>query len=107
MGSPPRGVSEFFPERARDELRTFALKCLEAGAPWVAAGAGSPEPVLIVARAKGGSADLKPLLPELLARAQGKGGGSPDFLQIAAADAAKAEEAWRWAEPRVAAGAGA
>jgi len=105
VGQPPAGVSEFFPERARDELRTFALKCLEAGSPWVAAGAGSPEPTVIVARAKGAGADLKPLLPELLACAQGKGGGAPDFLQIAAADAAKAEEAWRWAAARVGAGA--
>jgi alanyl-tRNA synthetase len=104
VGEPPRGVSEFFPERARDELRTLALKCLEAGAPWVAVGAGAPEPAVIVARAKGAGADLKALLPELLQRAQGKGGGAPDFLQIAAADARCAEEAWRWGAARVTAG---
>ena len=104
VGSPPRGVSEFFPERPRDELRTYALKCLEAGAPWIAVGTGAPEPAVIVARAKGAGADLKALLPDLLARARGKGGGAPDFLQIAAADGGAAEEAWRWAAARVAAG---
>jgi len=108
VGTPPRSVSEFFPERMRDELRTLVLKCLEAGAPWVAAGTGAPEPAVIVARAKGAGADLKALLPELLSRAQGKGGGAPDFLQIAAADARSAEEAWRWAASKMAeAGAGA
>ena len=105
VGSPPRGVSEFFAERARDELRTLVLKCLEAGAPWVATGAGSPDPAVIVARAKGAGADLKVLLPDLLERARGKGGGAPDFLQVAAADARSAEEAWRWVAPKVA-GAG-
>jgi len=105
VGDPPHGVSEFSPARPRDELRTFVLKCLEAGAPWVVAAAGSPEPAVIVARAKSGSLDLKALLPELLALAKGKGGGSPDFLQIAAADAASAEDAWRWGAARVA-GAG-
>jgi alanyl-tRNA synthetase len=103
VGSPPRGVSEFFPERARDELRTFALKCLEAGAPWIAVGAAAPEPAVIVARAKGAGADIKALLPELLARSRGKGGGAPDFVQVTAADAGAAEEAWRWAAERVAA----
>jgi alanyl-tRNA synthetase len=102
-GDPPRGVSEFWPARPRDEVRTFAIQCLEAGAPWVAAGAASPEPVVVVARMKQGGADLKSLLPELLAHARGKGGGSPDFVQIAAADASAAEEAWRWAAAKVAA----
>jgi alanyl-tRNA synthetase len=101
VGAPPRAVSEFFAERPRDELRTLALKCLEAGAPWIAIGAGAPEPAVIVARAKGEGRDLKALLPELLARAQGKGGGAPDFLQIAAADARSAEDAWRWAAAQV------
>jgi alanyl-tRNA synthetase len=103
VGHPPRGVSEFFTERPRDEVRTFVSKCLEAGAPWVAAGAGAPDPVVIAARAKSRGADLKALLPDLLAQAKGKGGGSPDFLQIAAADAASAEQAWRWAAARLAA----
>ncbi len=103
VGSTPRAVSEFFPERPRDELRTLALKCLEAGTPWIAVAAGAPEPAVIVARAKGAGADLKSLLPELLALARGKGGGAPDFLQIAAADAGAAEDAWRWAAARMAA----
>jgi alanyl-tRNA synthetase len=101
VGSPPRGVSEFFADRPRDELRTLALKCLEAGAPSVVLGAGAPEPAVIAGRAKGAGADLKALLPELLARARGKGGGAPDFLQVAAADAGAAEEAWRWAASRM------
>ena len=101
VGSPPRGVSEFFPDRPRDELRTLALKCLEAGAPYVALGAGGPEPAMIVGRAKGEGLDLKALLPELLSRARGKGGGAPDFLQIAAADAGAASDAWRWAASRM------
>ena len=105
VGAPPRDVSEFFAERPRDELRTLVLKCLEAGAPSVAAGAGAPEPAVIVARAKGEGADLKTLLPDLLQRAHGKGGGAPDFLQVAAADAQSAEEAWRWAAARLKAGA--
>jgi alanyl-tRNA synthetase len=70
VGSPPRGVSEFFADRPRDELRTLALKCLEAGAPSVVLGAGAPEPAVIAGRAKGAGADLKALLPELLARAR-------------------------------------
>jgi alanyl-tRNA synthetase len=34
VGEPPKPVSHFAPVRPRDELRRFALKCLEAGAPW-------------------------------------------------------------------------
>ena len=79
----------------------FAIKCLEAGAPWVVAGAASPEPALVVGRAKGLSGDLRVLLPELLERARGKGGGSPDLLQISAAAAAAAESAWDWAREAV------
>jgi len=37
------------------------------------------------------------VLPALLERAAGKGGGSADMLQIAPADAAHAEAAWRHA----------
>src|SRR6185503_905242 len=88
--------SGFDPERDRAELRLLAIKCLEAGAPWVALGAGGPDPVVIAARAKQGTRDLKPLLPGLLERAGGKGGGGSDFLQISAADATHAEAAWRW-----------
>jgi alanyl-tRNA synthetase len=101
VGHPPHGVSELSPARPRDELRAFVLKCLEAGAPWVAAAASAPEPTVIVARAKGGSLDLKAWLPELLTLAKGKGGGSPELLQIAAADAGGAEDAWRWAAAKI------
>ncbi|MEK7824063.1 MAG: alanyl-tRNA editing protein [Candidatus Eisenbacteria bacterium] len=103
VGQPPRGVAEFVASRPRDEVRRFALKCLEAGAPWVVAGAAAPDPVVIAGRAKALTGDLKALLPLLLERARGKGGGSPDLVQVAAADAAAAEEAWRWAKDEVAA----
>jgi alanyl-tRNA synthetase len=94
VGAPARGVASWFDSRARDELRLFVNQCLEAGAPWVVAAAGAPEGALIVARAKGAGADLKSFLPGLLEAARGKGGGSPDTLQISAADAAAARAAF-------------
>jgi alanyl-tRNA synthetase len=103
VGQPPRGVAEFVASRPREEVRRFALKCLEAGAPWVVAGAAAPDPVVVAGRAKALTGDLKALLPSLLERARGKGGGSPDLVQVAAADAAAAEEAWRWVKDEVAA----
>jgi len=103
VGDPPRPVAELSSARPRDELRTFAIKCLEAGAPWVAAATAGPEPALVVGRAKRLAGDLRTLLPGLLERARGKGGGSADLLQVAAADAAAAEVAWSWARAEVAA----
>jgi len=97
VGVPPQGVSGFDARRPREEVRLLALKSLEAGAPWVALGAASPDPFVMVGRAKRLAADLRTLLPGLLERAQGKGGGSPDLVQVAALDGSKAEEAWRWA----------
>jgi len=105
VGDPPRGVSDLAAGRTREEVRTFAIKCLEAGAPWVVAASTGPEPCLVAARAKRGAGDLRGLLPDLLARSRGKGGGAPDFLQIACADAAAAEAAFALAcaeTPRVA-----
>jgi len=87
VGTPPQPVAELAEERTRDEVRAFALACLSAGAPWVVSGTLAPEPVLVVVRAKSHPADLKALLPGLLAATRGKGGGSPDQLQVAAADA--------------------
>ncbi|MGH7732057.1 MAG: alanyl-tRNA editing protein, partial [Candidatus Eiseniibacteriota bacterium] len=78
VGDPPRGVADFSASRPRDEVRRFALKCLEAGAPWVVAGAASPDPVVVIGRTKALAADLRALLPALLERARGRGGGSPD-----------------------------
>ncbi|HET7224990.1 MAG TPA: hypothetical protein VFK69_04675, partial [Candidatus Eisenbacteria bacterium] len=43
-GDPPAGVARFDPERARDAVRRLGLACLGAGAPWVAIGAGGPQP---------------------------------------------------------------
>ena len=101
VGEPPRPVAHFAPARSRADLRTLAIQCLAAGAPWVVAGGGGAEPGLVVARAKAGPGDLRALLPELLGRAGGKGGGAADFLQVAAADAARAEAAWGWARDAV------
>jgi alanyl-tRNA synthetase len=97
VGDPPRAVSHFASARPRDELRRFVIKCLEVGAPWVAAGTASPEPAVVVGRAISGTRDLRTLVPGLLERARGKGGGSADLVQASAADAATAESAWRWA----------
>ncbi len=104
VGTPPSPVSVLAPERSREDVRAFALRCLEAGAPWVVSGATSPEPSLVVARAKGEAAiDLRTLVPELLAAARGKGGGSADMVSIAPADAAGAQAAFAQACGRLAA----
>ena len=97
VGDPPRGTALFMPVRPRDEVRLLAIKCLEAGAPWVVMAAGEPDPVVIAARAKGGGTDLRSMLAGLLERAGGKGGGGPDFLQATAADSTAAQAAWSWA----------
>ena len=97
VGAPAAAVNEWADERSREDARGFALACLTAGAPWVVSAAGGPEPVVVVARAKTHSADLKALLPGLLADANGKGGGSPEQLQVAAADAASARRAFELA----------
>ena len=96
VGNPPRGVSDFAPSRPREEVRRLVLKCLEAGAPWAVAGSGSPDPVVVAGRAKALAIDLKAMVPSLLERSGGKGGGSPDLVQTSAADASAAEAAWRW-----------
>lgn len=105
-GDPPRGVAAFSAERPRGDLRTFAIKCVEAGAPWVVAAAAAPDPALVIGRAKGEGRDLKSLLPGLLERSRGKGGGSPDLIQVTAADATAAEAAFRWAAAELGGGAG-
>jgi alanyl-tRNA synthetase len=102
VGDPARPVSDFSPERPRDQTRRLAIKCLEAGAPWVVAAAGAPDPTVVVGRAKALELDLRTLVPELLGHSRGKGGGSPDLVQIAAADTGAAEEAWRWASAALA-----
>jgi alanyl-tRNA synthetase len=104
VGSPPQRVSVLAPERSRDEVRTFALQCLEAGAPWVISAAAAPEPSLVVARAKAvaGALDLRSLVPALLAAARGKGGGSPDMVTVAPADADGARAAFEVANEALA-----
>src|SRR5262249_14231756 len=97
VGAPPQAVAGLGERGPRDEVRKLAIRCLAAGAPWVAIAAKGPDPALTVGRAKSGSFDLKSLVPELLARSRGKGGGSPDLLQLAGASPEAIEEAWRWA----------
>jgi alanyl-tRNA synthetase len=75
VGDPPRAVSEFRDAWPREDVRRFALKCLERGAPWVVAGTGSPDAALVIGRAKSGTFDLRTLLPDLLAAAHGRGRG--------------------------------
>lgn len=101
VGDPPRGVAECAAERSREEVRAFALQCLEAGAPWVVSAAAAPSPCLVAGRAKGARGDLKALVPGLLERARGKGGGSPELVQVAAADAGALTEAFAWMERAV------
>ena len=101
VGDPPRAVKDFAERRTREEARRFAIKCLESGAPWVAIGAAAPDPVVVLGRAKSLSFDLKALVPELIERTGGKGGGSPDLIQASAADAQRAEAAWRWAVEQI------
>jgi len=102
VGDPPRGVAVLADDRSREDARAFALQCLEAGAPWVVSGTRAPEPSLVLARRRGeASPDLKAWVPELLAAARGKGGGSPELVTISPADAAGAEEAYAIARERL------
>jgi len=103
VGAPSKGVSVLSAERSREDARAFALACLEAGAPWVVSGTTAPEPSLVVARQKSNTAlDLKALVTELLAAARGKGGGSPEMVTVAPADAAGARAAYQLAVERLA-----
>ncbi len=89
VGAPPRPVAEHRDDWTRDMARTFALQCLEAGAPWVVAGAGADH-VVFAGRQKRGDVDVREALPQALATMAGKGGGSPDLIQIAAPDSPRA-----------------
>jgi alanyl-tRNA synthetase len=107
VGQPPRPVAVLADQRSREEVRLFALQCLEAGAPWVISAAAAPDPTLVVGRAKADTAlDLRTFVPELLAAARGKGGGSPDVITVAAADAAGAQAAFALVRDKLAAHAG-
>ncbi len=102
VGSPPRGVAVLADDRSREETRAFALQCLEAGAPWVVSATRSPEPSVVLARPRAESSlDLKAWVPELLAAARGKGGGSPDMVTLAPADANGAEVVFALARDRL------
>ena len=104
VGTPPQPVARLA-DRSRDEVRQFALQCLEAGAPWVVSGSAGLEPSLVIARAKSaGGPDLKAWVPELLALTRGKGGGSPEMITVSAADASAAEAAFAWVRERFAGG---
>jgi len=104
VGAPAHGVAVLVGDRSREDARTFALACLEAGAPWVVSGTRAPEPSLVVGRAKGSPGpDLRALVAELIAAGGGKGGGSPELVTLAPADAAGAEAAFALAHERLAA----
>ncbi len=109
VGNPPRAVVEHRVLWPRDDVRVFAIQCLAAGAPWVIAASGGPEPTVIGARPKTGTFDLREVVAELKAAARGKGGGSADMITIAAEDAEGAADAMRVLEAwmRHARGAGA
>ena len=107
VGAPPRAVAVLSDKRSREEVRLFALQCLEAGAPWVVSAASAPDPTLVVGRARSDATlDLRTLVPELLAAARGKGGGSADLVTVAAADAAGAAAAFALVRGKLAAHAG-
>ena len=101
VGTPPKPVAELRPSWSRENARTFALKCLEVGAPWVIAAALTPAPVLVGGRAKSGGPDLRAMVPELLSESGGKGGGSPDLIQVAPADAAGVTRGFDWRRRRL------
>lgn len=102
VGSPPQPVAVLAADRSREDTRLFALQCLEAGAPWVVSATSGPEPQLVLGRAKSNAAlDLRTFVPELLAAAKGKGGGSPDVVTIAPADAASARAVFELAKSRL------
>jgi len=86
VGTPARGVADLSESRSRDDVRRFALKCLEAGAPWAVIASSGAEPVLVAARRKGEGLDLRPIADELRKISGGKGGGGADYLQLTAAD---------------------
>jgi alanyl-tRNA synthetase len=83
-------------ERDPAALKAFAQAALKHGAPVVVLAARAPEPALVVMRARELSApDLKAIAPELLALAQGRGGGGSDLLTVVARDAALLDAAYR------------
>jgi alanyl-tRNA synthetase len=94
VGDPPASVAELAESRSREDVRAFALACLTAGAPWVVSASRGPEPALVVARAKSAGGDVRSLLPALLEAAGGRGGGSPEMVQLSAAGPAEAEAAF-------------
>jgi alanyl-tRNA synthetase len=51
------------------------------------ASADAPDPVVVAGRAKAAPADLREVMPQVLAESGGKGGGSPDLVQATARDA--------------------
>ena len=97
VAGTPGAVVEFRGRWPREEARTFAFKCLELGAAWIAVAAGAPEPFVMLARPKSGTIDLRTLAPELSRHAGGKGGGSAESVFVTAGDAAAARAALEWA----------
>jgi alanyl-tRNA synthetase len=96
VGDPPRPVVEHRADWPRDVARTFAIQCLAAGAPWVVASTSAPDPGVTAGRAKSGTANLKEAVAGAADLARGKGGGSPDLIQLTAADGGAARAAGEW-----------
>jgi alanyl-tRNA synthetase len=83
----PRGVAGPLPERGESLASPSRGRSPEGESEPQGAGRGPGELSL----------DLRTLLPGLRERAQGKGGGSPELVQVAASGRQTAEDAWRWA----------
>ena len=82
-----------FDVRPPDSLRGLGRQLTGIGVERVVLAARGPTPFVVVSRPRGGTGDLRQKLPGLLERTRGRGGGSPDELQITAADGAVAAEA--------------
>jgi len=95
VGDPPGPLLRVADLASREEARLAAVLAIEAGAPWAVSASAGPQPVVVVACAPTSGLDLRAMLPRLLETCDGKGGGSPTLLTVAAAtgDAARAGHA--------------
>ncbi len=100
-GAAGGGWARMLDERDVAALKSLALATLRRGAPLVVLAARAPEPVLVVARPRDRrEPDLRDLAPELLAAAQGRGGGGPDLFSLVAADGERLLAAYALARDR-------
>ena len=100
---PPggEGWARMLDERDAAALKSLALATLRRGAPLVVLAARAPEPVLVVARPRERKEpDLRTLAPEILAAAEGKGGGGPDLFSVVPRDGERLGAAYALARER-------